>query len=167
VTITVSESVRQAQALVKSLDYPEAIELLTDAPRRAPDRRDARLLLGLAYFRSRQYSAAEVEFRRLVESDPMDAQSAYNLGLALQEMGRVETAAAAFESAVRARPDPRSDQRRAHLRPRRTRHRLVAGRRPLRPARPPRPLPDHRPQPSHRHRRARRPAGCTGGHRPP
>ncbi len=43
--------------------------------------------------------------------------------------------------------DPRSDQRRAYLRPRRTRHRLVADRRPPRPARPPRPLADHRPQP--------------------
>ena len=63
-------------------------------------------------------------------------------------------------------PDPRSDQRRAHLRPRRTRHRLVAGRRPLRPARPPRPLADHRPQPGHRGRRARRPGGGTGGRRP-
>ena len=51
-------------------------------------------------------------------------------------------------------PDPRSDQRRAHLGPRHTRHRLVAGRRPLRPARPPRPLADHRPQPGHRGRRA-------------
>ena len=36
-------------------------------------------------------------------------------------------------------PDPRGDQRRPHVRPRRPRHRLVAGRRPLRPARPPRP----------------------------
>jgi RNA polymerase sigma-70 factor (ECF subfamily) len=61
---------------------------------------------------------------------------------------------------------PRSDQRRARLRPRRTRHRLVTGRRPLQPARPPRPLPDHRPQPGHRGRRARRPAGGTGGRRP-
>ena len=51
-------------------------------------------------------------------------------------------------------PDPRRDQRRPHLRPRRPRHRLVAGRRPLRPARPPRPLADHRPQPGHRGRRA-------------
>ena len=51
-------------------------------------------------------------------------------------------------------PDPRRDQRRAHFGPRRTRHRLVAGRRPLRPARPPRPLADHRPQPGHRGRRA-------------
>ena len=51
-------------------------------------------------------------------------------------------------------PDPRRDQRRAHLRPRRTGHRLVAGRRPLRPARPPRSLADHRPQPGHRGRRA-------------
>jgi dihydrofolate reductase len=49
---------------------------------------------------------------------------------------------------------PRGDQRRAHLRPRRTRHRLVADRRPLRPARPHRPLAGHRPQPGHRGRRA-------------
>ena len=63
-------------------------------------------------------------------------------------------------------PDPRRDQRRAHLRPRRARHRLVAGRRPLRPARPPRPLADRRPQPGHRGRRARRPAGGAGGRRP-
>ena len=63
-------------------------------------------------------------------------------------------------------PDPRGDQRRAHLRPRHPRHRLVAGRRPLRPARPPRPLADRRPQPGHRGRRARRPGGGTGGRRP-
>ena len=53
-------------------------------------------------------------------------------------------------------PAPGRHQRGAHLRPRRTRHRLVAGRRPLRPARPPRPLADHRPQPGRRGRRARR-----------
>ena len=59
-------------------------------------------------------------------------------------------------------PDPRRDQRRAHLRPRRARHRLVADRRPLRPAGPPRPLADRRPQPGHRGRRARRPGGGAG-----
>jgi RNA polymerase sigma-70 factor (ECF subfamily) len=46
------------------------------------------------------------------------------------------------------------------------RHRLVAGRRALRPARPPRPLADHRAQPGRRGRRARRPKGGTGGRRP-
>ena len=51
-------------------------------------------------------------------------------------------------------PSPRGDQRRAHLSPRRARHRLVAGRRSLRPARPPRPLPDRRPQPGRGGRRA-------------
>jgi RNA polymerase sigma-70 factor, ECF subfamily len=44
-------------------------------------------------------------------------------------------------------PDPGRDQRRAHLCPRCTRHRLVAGRGPVRPTRPPRPVADHRPQP--------------------
>ena len=63
--------------------------------------------------------------------------------------------------------DPRRDQRRAHLRSRRPRHRLVADRRPLRPARPPRPLADRRTQPSRRGRRARRPGGRTGDRRPP
>ena len=63
-------------------------------------------------------------------------------------------------------PDPRGDQRRAHLRPRRARHRLVADRRPLRPARPPRPLADRRPQPGRRGRRARRPGGGAGDRRP-
>ena len=46
------------------------------------------------------------------------------------------------------------------------RHRLVAGRRPLRPARGSRPLAGHRPQPGHRGRRARRPGGRAGGRRP-
>ena len=62
--------------------------------------------------------------------------------------------------------DPRGDQRGAHLRPRHTRHRLVTGRRPLRPARPPRPLADHRPQPGHRDRRTGRARGSTGSRRP-
>ena len=56
----------------------------------------------------------------------------------------------------RALPAARRDQRRAHRRARRPRHRLVAGRRPLRPAGPPRPLADRRPQPRRRGRRARR-----------
>jgi RNA polymerase sigma-70 factor (ECF subfamily) len=47
-----------------------------------------------------------------------------------------------------------ADQRRAHLRPRHSRHRLVAGPRPLRPARPHRSLAGHRPQPGHRGGRA-------------
>ena len=63
-------------------------------------------------------------------------------------------------------PDPGRDQRRAHLRPRHPRHRLVAGRRALRPARPARPLTDRRPQPGHRRRRARRPGRGAGGRRP-
>ena len=63
-------------------------------------------------------------------------------------------------------PGPRGDQRRAHLGPRDRGHRLVAGRRPLRPARPPRPLADRRPQPGHRGRRARRPGGGAGDRRP-
>ena len=65
-----------------------------------------------------------------------------------------------------ALPDPRCDQRRAHLGSPSTRHRLVAGRRPLRPTRPHRPLADRRPQPGHRDRRARWRRGSTGDHRP-
>ena len=63
-------------------------------------------------------------------------------------------------------PGPRRDQRGAHLRPRRARHRLVAGGRPVRPAGPPRPLAGRRPQPRGRGRRARRPGGGAGGRRP-
>ena len=58
-------------------------------------------------------------------------------------------------SRARSLPAARGDQRRAHRRARRPRHRLVAGRRPLRPAGAPRPLADRRPQPRHRGRRAR------------
>ena len=61
---------------------------------------------------------------------------------------------------LRGRPRPlpaaRRDQRRAHRRARRPRHRLVAGRRPVRPAGPPRPLAGRRPQPRRRGRRGRR-----------
>ncbi len=63
-------------------------------------------------------------------------------------------------------PDPRSDQRRPHLRPRHTRHRLVAGRRPLRPARPTSTTSPIIALPGHRGRRARRPRGGAGGRRP-
>ena len=63
-------------------------------------------------------------------------------------------------------PAARRDQRRPHLRPRRPRHRLVADRRPLRPAGPPRPLADRRAQPRGRGRRARRPRRRAGRGRP-
>ncbi len=59
----------------------------------------------------------------------------------------------------RPAPDPRRDQRGPHLGARRTRHRLVAGRRPLRPTGGDRPEPDRRPEPGDRGRRARWPRG--------
>ena len=65
----------------------------------------------------------------------------------------------------RALPDPRRDQRCAHLRPRCPRHRLVPGRGPLRPAGPPRPFAHRRPQPGGRRRRAGRPGRGTGRRR--
>ena len=58
---------------------------------------------------------------------------------------------------ARSLSDPRRDQCRAHFRPRRPGHRLVAGRRPLRPARAPRSLADRRPEPGARGRRAHGP----------
>ena len=62
-------------------------------------------------------------------------------------------------------PDPGCHQRGAHLRQGRTRHRLVPGRRSLRPARRHRPLTDRRAQSGRRARRARRARGGAGGGR--
>ena len=62
-------------------------------------------------------------------------------------------------------PDPGCHQRGAHLRHGRTRHRLVPGRHPLRPARRHRPLTDRRAQSGRRARRGRRARGGAGGGR--
>ena len=74
---------------------------------------------------------------------------------------------AGWRGRSRSLPAACGDQRRAHRRARRPRHRLVSGRRPLRPARAPRPLADRRPEPRHRCRRARG-SGCrVDDHRSP
>ena len=114
---SVGESVLEAEALIRSRDYPEAIQLLTAALVRAPERRDARSALALAHFRSQSYDAAAREYGRLMDSDRSDAYAAYNLGLALQELGRNDEAGSAFESALRARPSfPEAEKRLAALR---------------------------------------------------
>ena len=63
-------------------------------------------------------------------------------------------------------PDPGRDQRCAHLGPRCSRHRLVAGRGPLRSALPSRPVADRRPQSSRCDRGTRRPGRRAGDRQP-
>jgi len=52
-----------------------------------------------------QPGAARREFRKTVELTPMDADAHYNLGLALNSLGRHAEAVHAYREAVRLRPD--------------------------------------------------------------
>ena len=142
----------------------EAIRLTRLIRALLPEDGEVAGLLALMLLTEARRTARVSASGELVTLDEQD-RGAWDAAL-IAEGHRLVRERLASRGAAGSLPDPRRDQRRAHLRPRRARHRLVADRRPLRPARPPRPLADRRPQPSHRGRRARRPGGRAGGRRP-
>lgn len=107
-----SSSFAEAERLFVARDYPAAARLLASVVEREPDHAAARSLLGLSRFRMHDYAGAEAAFAQLMEANPADHKAAYNRGLALLEQGRADDARAAFEAALRRRPDFPEAQRR-------------------------------------------------------
>src|SRR5215217_9345793 len=61
---------------------------LEKAKLREPDKASIREALGIAYFRIRNYDAAESEFRAVLELSPTDDYAHYALGRCLEKQGR-------------------------------------------------------------------------------
>lgn len=83
---------RSAHRLLEEREAPAAVPLLEQAARQLPDERAILRLLALAYYGSASFAAAEPLLRRLVDADPLDADSLHMLGKTLELTGRAEQA---------------------------------------------------------------------------
>ena len=77
---------------------------LEKAKLREPDKASIREALGIAYFRIRNYDAAESEFRAVLELSPADDYAHYALGRCLEKQGRAAEANGHYKLASRMRP---------------------------------------------------------------
>src|ERR1700678_4184203 len=94
--------------LAKSNRAAEALELLQQAARMAPDSNRARYELGKAYFDLGQLEKAEPELQAAIRIEPKSREDHYLLGRIYQRLGKAELAAQEFritESLIRVR-DP-------------------------------------------------------------
>ena len=72
-----------------------------------PEKTSIREALGRAYFRSRQFEEAVVEFQAVVERAPTNDYALFCLGRALMESGRPADARKPLVLAANLRPDRR------------------------------------------------------------
>ena len=106
----VYELFQRGMSLLESGDFDQAAVPLSKAAALEPEKTSIREALGRAYFRSRQYEKAAVEFEAVVERAPTNDYALFCLGRALMESGRPGEARKPLALAARMRPD-RSDYR--------------------------------------------------------
>jgi Flp pilus assembly protein TadD len=78
---------------------------LEKAKRQEPAKASIREALGIAYFRIRDYTRAESEFRAVLDLSPSDDYAHYALGRCLEKQGRAAEANGHYKLASRMRPD--------------------------------------------------------------
>ena len=88
----------------------QATVALGKAKKREPDKASIREALGRAYFRSRQFEEARVEFAAVVELAPTNDYALFCLGRALTKTGRRDRARRHLAIAANLRPE-RTDYR--------------------------------------------------------
>ncbi|HVF63596.1 MAG TPA: sulfotransferase [Casimicrobiaceae bacterium] len=104
-TADTGRSLQQAYELHQRGFLPEAAARYTDLLRKQPRNAQARYLLGHVRFLNRDFAAAIGEIGQAIRDGLSDAAAPYYLGLAHVELGQLEAAARAFESAVRLKPE--------------------------------------------------------------
>jgi Flp pilus assembly protein TadD len=77
---------------------------LEKAKRQEPAKASIREALGIAYFRIRDYTRAESEFRAVLDLSPSDDYAHYALGRCLEKQGRHAEANGHYKLASRMRP---------------------------------------------------------------
>jgi Flp pilus assembly protein TadD len=93
--------------LLHAGEFHQATVPLAKAARLEPEKTSIREALGRAYFRSRQYEEAAVEFQAVVERAPTNDYALFCLGRALLECGRPADARKPLVLAANLRPDRR------------------------------------------------------------
>jgi Flp pilus assembly protein TadD len=98
---------QRGMSLLEAGDFEQATVPLSRAARRAPDKSSIREALGRAYFRSRRYREAAVEFEAVVERYPVNDYAHFCLGRALTLTGQRQRARRHLAIAACLRPDRR------------------------------------------------------------
>jgi Flp pilus assembly protein TadD len=93
--------------LLHAGEFHQATVPLAKAARLEPEKTSIREALGRAYFRSRQYEEARVEFEAVVELAPTNDYALFCLGRALLELGRPAEARKPLALASQLRPERR------------------------------------------------------------
>src|SRR5437764_9645224 len=98
---------RRGMSLLEAGEFERATVPLAEAAQRAPDKSSVREALGRAYFRSRRYREAAVEFEAVVERYPVNDYAHFCLGRALTLTGQRQRARRHLAIAACLRPDRR------------------------------------------------------------
>lgn len=96
---------QRGTALLEAGDFDQATIPLRKAAALEPEKASIREALGRAYFRSRHYEEAAVEFAAVVELAPTNDYALFCLGRALLESGRPADARKPLVLAANLRPD--------------------------------------------------------------
>jgi Flp pilus assembly protein TadD len=103
----VYELFQRGTRLLESGDFDQATVPLRKAAAIEPEKTSIREALGRAYFRSRHYEEAAVEFEAVVERAPTNDYALFCLGRSLMESGRPDEARKPLVLAAGLRPDRR------------------------------------------------------------
>jgi tetratricopeptide (TPR) repeat protein len=98
---------QRGMSLLESGDYAQAAIPLQKAARLAPEKASVREALGRAYFRSRHFSEAALEFEAVVERYPVNDYAHFCLGRALTLTGQRQRARRHLAIAACLRPERR------------------------------------------------------------
>ena len=98
---------QRGMRLLEAGDFNQATVPLSKAAALEPEKTSIREALGRAYFRSRHYEKAAVEFQAVVERAPTNDYALFCLGRALMESGRPDEARKPLVLAANLRPDRR------------------------------------------------------------
>jgi Flp pilus assembly protein TadD len=98
---------KRGTALLEAGDFNSATVPLSKAAAIEPEKTSIREALGRAYFRSRQFEEARVEFEAVVERAPTNDYALFCLGRALLALGRPREARKPLALAAQLRPERR------------------------------------------------------------
>ncbi len=101
----VYERYMEGRRLLASANPHAAVVVLEQARDAEPDQTSIRETLGRAYFHCRRFAAAEAEFARAVELEPVNDYALYGLGLCRLRAGDRAGARGHLRLATAMRPD--------------------------------------------------------------
>ena len=96
---------KRGTELLEAGHFNQATVPLSKARNLEPEKTSIREALGRAYFRSRQFEQARVEFEAVVERAPTNDYALFCLGRSLMQLGRLQEARKPLALAACLRPE--------------------------------------------------------------